>query len=87
VLATVWVHDAVEAAARLGLRSAEAGANTLLIEPGDEGVFEGAVQRSNAYYAAPSQAAVDLLTSPGRGPAEGEELIRWMLANEEVWRR
>ena len=29
----------------------------------------------------------DLLTSPGRGPAEAEELINWMRANEEPWRR
>ena len=39
------------------------------------------------WYAAPSQVAADLLTSPGRGPAEGEELIQWMQANEEAWRR
>jgi hypothetical protein len=86
-LAAVWVRDAVIAATRLRLRPAEAGANVLLIEPGDEGVFEGAVQRDGVWYAAPSQVAVDLLTSPGRGPAEGEELIRWMQVNEEKWRR
>ena len=86
-LATVWIRDAAEAAARLGLRPAEAGANVLLIEPGDEGVFEGAVQRDGVWYAALSQVAADLLTSPGRGPAEGEALINWMLANEEIWRQ
>jgi len=36
-------------------------------------------------YAAPSQVAVDLLTNPGRGPAEGEELIDWMRSHEEVF--
>jgi hypothetical protein len=86
-LATIWLRDAVDGAARLGLRPAEAGANVMLIEPGDDDVFEGAVQRDGVWYAAPSQVAVDLLTSPGRGPAEGEELISWMLANEEAWRR
>lgn len=86
-LATVWVRDAAEAAVRLGLRRADAGANVLLIEPGDEGVLEGAAQRDGVWYAAPSQVAADLLTSPGRGPAEGEELIAWMQANEEAWRR
>ena len=86
-LATVWVRDAGAASTRLGLRPAEAGANVLLIEPGDEGVFEGAAQREGVWYAAPSQVAADLLTSPGRGPAEGEELISWMQANEEKWRR
>ncbi len=86
-LGAVWVRDAVAAATRLGLRPVDAGANVLLIEPGDEGVFEGAAQRDGVWYAAPSQVAVDLLTSPGRGPAEGEELISWMQANEEKWRQ
>jgi hypothetical protein len=86
-LFTIWIRDAAEAATRLGLRPAEAGANTLLIEPGDEGVFDGVAQRDGIWYAAPSQVAADLLTSPGRGPAEGEELINWMLAHEEAWRR
>jgi hypothetical protein len=86
-LATIWIRDAAKAATRLTLRSTKAGANVLLIEPGDEGVFDGAVQRDGSWYAAPSQIAADLLTSPGRGPAEGEELINWMAANEEAWRR
>jgi hypothetical protein len=52
----------------------------------DQGVFEGASQSAGIWYAAPIQAAIDLLTSPGRGPTEGEELVTWMQANEEVWR-
>jgi len=86
-LAILWVRDAAGAATRLGLRPTEAGANVLLLEPGDEGVFEGAAPRDGVCYAAPSQVAADLLTSPGRGPAEGEELIDWMRANEDAWRR
>src|ERR1700690_1552398 len=81
-LATVWLRDANEASTRLALRPAEAGANVLLIEPDDEAVFEGAVKRDGVYYAATSQVSVDLLTSTGRGPAEGEELITWMRENE-----
>jgi hypothetical protein len=76
------MRDATEGATRLGLRAADAGANVMLIEPGDEGVFEGAAPREGIDYAAPSQVAVDLLTSPGRGPAEGEELIEWMRSHE-----
>lgn len=30
--------------------------------------------------------AANLATSPGRGPAEAEELIAWMQASEEAWR-
>ena len=86
-LATVWLRDTAEAASRLALRQAEAGANVLLIEPADEGVFEGSVKRDGVWYAATSQVAVDLLTSTGRGPAEGEELITWMRENEGAWRK
>ncbi len=85
-LASIWIRDAVAAAGRLELRPADAGANVLLLEPVEQGVFEGASQSAGIWYAAPIQAALDLLTSPGRGPAEGEELITWMQANEEVWR-
>lgn len=86
-LATLWVRDAAAASSALALRPANAGANVLLVETDDDGVFEGAAQRDGLWYAAPSQVAVDLLTSPGRGPQEGEELIAWMQADEERWRR
>ena len=43
-------------------------------------------QRDGLTYAAPAQVAADLLTSPGRGPAEGEALIEWMAQNEGAWR-
>jgi hypothetical protein len=86
-LATVWVRDASEAAKRLCLRPAESGANVLLLEPGDDYVFDGAQERDGARYAALSQVVADLLTSPGRGPSEAEALLDWMRANEQVWRR
>jgi hypothetical protein len=86
-LAAIWIRDASGAATRLGLRPTESGANVLLLEPTDDVVFEGATQRDGVWYAGPSQVAADLLTSPGRGPAEAEELIAWMQANEEAWRR
>jgi len=70
----------------LGLRPAESGANVLLVEPGDDYVFEGSEEKQGLLYAAPSQVAADLLTSPGRGPAEGEALLEWMKGNEEAWR-
>jgi hypothetical protein len=85
-LATVYVTDARTAAEQLALRPADAGANVLLIEVADEGVFERAQEKDGVMYAAPSQAAADLLTSPGRGPAEAEALITWMTAHEEAWR-
>lgn len=86
-LAMIWVQDAGKVAANLALRPADSGANVMLVEPNDDWVFQSAAEQSSVRYAAPSQIAADLLTSPGRGPAEGEELIAWMQANEEKWRK
>jgi len=86
-LTTIWMRDAEDVATQLGMRPAESGANVLLLEPHDDLVFDGAVQRDGMWYAAVSQVAADLLTSPGRGPSEGEELIGWMQEHEESWRR
>ena len=67
------VHDAVEG-------------HTVLAEPFDAVAFDRRTQRDGIYYAAFSQVAADLLTSPGRGPSEAEELIRWMERHEDDWR-
>jgi len=86
-LGTLWVRDAGAAAATLALRPADNGANVVLVETDDDAVFEGTTEHDGLRYAAPSLIAADLLTSPGRGPREGEELIAWMMSNEERWRR
>ncbi len=79
--------DDPEALARdLDLRPTEAGANVALVTPYDPIVYERTSQKKGITVAALSQIAVDLLTSPGRGPNEGEALIEWMRANEHVWR-
>jgi hypothetical protein len=85
-LATIYVKHIADAAQLLGLREADAGANIRLIAPRDPFVFERTVEREGLVYAAPSQVAADLLSSPGRGPAEAEALIDWMKAHEDVWR-
>ena len=85
-LAVVYVDRLDEAARTLDLLPAETGANVLLVEPFDDAVFQRTVLDEGLTYVAPTQAAVDLLTSPGRGADEAEALIEWMLANEESWR-
>ena len=85
-LAVVYVEDATDAVSTLGLRIAERGANVMLIEPEDNWVFEGTALRRGLNVVAVSQAAADLLTSPGRGPAEAEALVAWMRENEGAWR-
>jgi len=85
-LVTIYVNHIPDAAQLLGLREVDSGANVCLIAPRDSFVFERTVTRDGLTYAAPSQVAADLLSSPGRGPAEAEALIEWMKAHEEVWR-
>ena len=85
-LAVVYVDDTAGAITGLDLRPAESGANVILIEPADDGVYAGAAAHEGLTFVAASQAAADLLTSPGRGPAEAEQLIGWMSGHEELWR-
>ena len=69
------------------LRPVDAGANTLLATGDYDVVFQRAKMFDGVTMAAPSQVAVDLLTSPGRGPAEAEYLLDWMEHHENQWRR
>ena len=85
-LAVIYVADATLGADRLQLKPAESGANVMLAEPFDRVVFERTWQADGITYTGLAQVAADLLTSPGRAPSEGEELIRWMETNEDAWR-
>lgn len=85
-LLVVYTENAEALAKGLGLRPTDTGANVILIKPADDYVFGGATHREGISYAALTQVAADLLTSPGRGPAEGDELLTWMRDHEEVWR-
>jgi len=85
-LLTAYVRNVQRAIDTLGLRRVDVGANVILIEPDDDGVFSGSRLDGSTRRVAFSQAAADLLGSPGRGPAEGEALIAWMKTNEEMWR-
>jgi len=84
-LAAVYVEKPEELAEALGVRPADAGANLLLLRPYDPVVFERTWSEEGLVFAALSQVAADLLTSPGRGPSEGEELLRWMQENVHGW--
>ena len=85
-LAAIYVTDPSQAIDGLDLRETEAGANVVLLEPLDPVVFDRTVERDGLRCVAPSQLAVDLLTGPGREPAQGEEMLAWMARNEHVWR-
>lgn len=85
-LAVLFVDDMDTAAGRLGLRPAEAGTNVILAEPFDPVVYERCREQEGISYVALSQNVADLLTSPGRGPSEAEELMEWMERNGDAWR-
>ena len=85
-LAVLFVDDMEDAAERLALRPSEVGANVILAEPFDPVVYDRYREQEQINYVAPSQNAADLLTSPGRGPNEAEELMDWMARNEGAWR-
>ncbi len=82
-LAMVYVDDPDEAASALNLKPTEAGANAMLLSPFDDVVFDRTRVDAGVTYVAPSQAAVDLLTSPGRSPAEGEAVLEWMARKQD----
>ncbi len=85
-LASVYVDDAEAVARSLGLRAAEAGANVILLQHEDETLFERAVDRDGLRIAPLPLVVADLLSGPGRSPAEAEALMDWMDTHEEVWR-
>ncbi len=85
--AMIYSMNPERAAAVWGLRATDAGANVILAMPTFDTVIRGVVDRPDGLrIAAPTQVAVDLLTGPGRAPSEGEELIKWMINNEQLWR-
>ena len=85
-LASVYVEDAEGVANTLDLRATEAGANVILLHPEDKTLFERATDRDGLRNARLPLVVADLLSGPGRSPAEAEALMDWMAAHEEVWR-
>lgn len=83
---SVYVEDPEAFAAEADLRTADAGANVLLLVPDDDYVFEDTWTEKQIRFAALSQVVADLLSGPGRGPAEADALLAWMNDNEEAWR-
>lgn len=85
-VAVVYAQEPLRAAEALGLRPVEKGANVLLVSPSTDVVFQRTRTVNGVRYAAPAQVVVDLLTGPGRNPAEGQALLEWMELNESRWR-
>ena len=80
-LAMLYVDNIGSAATALKIRPTEAGANVMLLAPFDEVVFQRTWENGGLTLVAPSQAAVDLLTSPGRAPSEAGAILEWLAEN------
>jgi hypothetical protein len=79
-LGMLYVDDFAEAASVLQLKTTSSGANVMLLLPFDEVVFKRTIINNNMILVASSQLAVDLMTSPGRAPAEAEAVLNTLQA-------
>ena len=87
-IVALYSNEPKELAERLDLRETDYGANVRIAIPVFDVLSERAsVREDGLRVAAPSQVAVDLLNGPGREPAEGANLIDWMVKHESAWRR
>ncbi len=84
--AVCYVDNPEKTAPSLQLRPETSNSNVILARPFDAVVYERMWTKEGLRYCALSQVAADLLTSPGRGPAEAEALMDWMAQNEDAWR-
>ena len=85
-LLVVYTDDPDEFATSASLLATTKAADILVVQPTDPVVYARRWRNDRYFVAAPSQLAADCLNGPGRMPAEGEELIRWMTENEPTWR-
>ena len=91
-IAMLYVDDPEDAARRLGLAPAEAGANVWLLRPFDDVVFARTRRRRigeadtaiDVVTVAAAQAIVDLASAPGRGPQEAEAMLARMTGVADV---
>ncbi len=83
----IYADDPVRLAAELDVREIDTGANVLIATSTFDVVFERTSSYADVTIVAPSQAVVDLMTGPGRNPAEAQTLIEWMENNVQQSRR
>lgn len=70
----------------LDLRPVDSGANVMIAQASYDAVYCRRQAWQGTWVTAPSQTVVDLMTGPGRNPAEAQELLDWMERNESAWR-
>lgn len=85
--AMIYAEKPDQLAAYADLRRVDAGANVIIARAAGAAALDRTLRLDCAVVVAPSQAAVDLLTAPGRAPEEGRALLDWMEKNELDWRQ
>lgn len=84
-IAVIYADDPERVANTVRLRQVRNGGNVVIARPYDQIVFERNTTTDNINYVSLVQAAIDCLTGPGRMPAEGEALIKWMAEKTSRW--
>lgn len=79
----VYTDDVKGLADALGLLPADSGADTVLLSPNDECVWDRLFEAEDIPTVGLSQAAADCLTGNGRMPSEGVALLEWMSEHED----
>lgn len=85
--AMIYAEDIEKLAEYADLRRVDSGMNVLIARADSDAVFERTQELDGVTIVAPSQAAVDLFTAPGRGPEQARALLDWMEKNESAWRQ
>ncbi|MEV5771194.1 hypothetical protein AB0L49_08080 [Streptomyces antimycoticus] len=70
----------------LGLLPVRENADVLLLRAPDRAVFDRAVTLDGLQHVALSQLVLDCLSGPGRLPAEGEAVLKYMSEHHDQWR-
>lgn len=83
----LYVPDPAVVVTQMNLRLAEGNAwNVIVAAPFASVVLRRVMVEEGLNLVAPPQLAVDLLSLPGRGSSEAEDVMSWMRRNEAVWR-
>lgn len=85
--AMIYAERPDQLAAYANLRRVDAGANVIIAPADQTAAFDRTQLLDGTVIVSPTQAAVDLLNAPGRGPEEGRVLLDWMVTNESDWRQ
>jgi hypothetical protein len=83
----LYVPDPAVVVTQLNLRLAEGSAwNVIVAAPYGSVVLRRVMVEDGLNLVTPPQMAVDLLSLPGRGSSEAEDVMSWMRRNEPAWR-